>query len=59
MKYPKNRKCFLPKEARNVESVGGEEIICGYLSISYEKAILRYIFSSNIFNRLKHDAAGF
>ena len=43
-----------------MESVGGEEIIIfGYLGISYEEAVLHYIFSSNIFNKLKHNAAAF
>jgi len=49
MDYPKNWKSFLPIEARNVESVGGEEIIIfGYLGISYEEAFLCYIFRSII-----------
>jgi len=39
---------------------GGEEIIIfGFLDISYEEAVLSYIFSSNTFNRLKHNAAAF
>jgi hypothetical protein len=60
MEYSKNWKAFLPKEARNVESErGGEIIIFGYLGISYEEVILHYIFSSDIVDNLRRNAAAF